>query len=219
MNKKKLVFLVALLTASYAQAQFTFGVRAGFNLTKVSAPDGRGFENFNPNYKPGFQIGVVGEYDVSDHFAIQPGILFATQGYKVSESITIPKTGKVEVKGTVNINYFQIPVNVLCKADFGGNLLLLQAGPYFGFALGGKAKSETTVEGETEKDETDLKFGSKEDQLKPFDFGLGYGVIVQLDAIQIGLGYNLGLTKLYNIDKMSIKNRGFVVTTTYFFGK
>ena len=221
MNKKFFsVLLVAALTASFAQAQFTFGARAGFNLTTSSGKvDGKKVEgDMKPKYKPGFQIGVVGEYAFSDNFAIQPGILFATQGHKVNWSQTFPM-GKMEIKGTVNINYLQVPVNAQYKLDLGGNALLLQAGPYFGFALSGKSKSETTFNGETEKTDFDIEFGSKEDQTSPLDFGLGLGVGLQLNAIQIGLGYKLGLANLSNFDDASINNRGFALTATYFFGK
>ena len=78
---------------------------------------------------------------------------------------------------------------------------------------------ETTIGGETDKEKGDIKFGSKEDQLKPLDFGVGMGVSLQIDAIQIGFGYNLGLVNLYNNDSMSMNNRGFALTAIYFFGK
>jgi len=222
MNKKFfLVLLVAGLTASFAQAQFTFGARAGFNLTNISQKiDGKKAEgDMKPKYKPGFQIGVVGEYAISEYFAIQPGILFATHGNKINWSQTYPSLGKQEFKGSANINYLQIPVNAQYKLDLGGNALLLQAGPYFGFALSGKSKSETTFNGETEKNDLDLKFGSKEEEINPLDFGLGLGVGLQINAIQIGLGYKFGLANLSNFDETSINNRGFALTATYFFGK
>jgi len=221
--KKKvfLVLLVVVLTASYAQAQFSFGARAGFNLTNAFTKyDGKKAEgDMKPKYKPGFQIGVVGEYAISDIFAIQPGILYATQGYKMSTLGTHPTMGKFESKITANINYLQIPVNAQYKVGLDGSALLLQAGPYFGFAFGAKSKSETTINGDTEKNEYNLKFGSKEDEINRLDFGLGLGIGLQLNAIQIGLGYKFGLANLSNVDKSSITNRGLAITATYFFGK
>jgi len=71
------VLFVAVFTASYAQAQFKIGARAGLNLTTMSV-DAEGVK-----MKPGFQIGVAGDYALNDAFSIQPAILFSTQGCKV----------------------------------------------------------------------------------------------------------------------------------------
>ena len=225
MNKKFFsVLFVVVLSANYVQAQFSFGVRAGLNLTNVSMKyDGGKDETLKPKYKHGFQIGIVGEYGISDNLSIQPSILFATQGYKLgpTEFIMDDMLGwKEEV--TVNINYLQIPVNAQYKMDLGGSSLLLQAGPYFGFAFGGKKKWEYFLNDNTtasSEGKTDLVFGSKEDQLSPLDFGLGIGVGLQIDAVQIGLRYNLGLANLCNIEKTTMNNRGFTISATYFFGK
>ena len=233
MNKKFFsVLFIAVLTASYVQAQFTFGARAGLNLTNVSVKyEGKEYEASKPKYKPSFQIGVVGEYGISDNFAIQPGILFATQGYKLGprEFIMDDMLGW-EVMATVNINYLQIPINAQYKINLGSSAFLLQAGPYFGFAFGGKTKTEFSLNNiPSSKEKTDLVFGNKEDQLSPFDFGLGLGIGLQLNAIQIGLKYHLGLADLYHnermtaylfhIEKLKMNNRGFSITVTYFFSK
>ena len=226
MNKKIFsVLLVAVITASYVQAQFTFGARAGFSPTNVSLKyDGKKPEgDVKPKYKPGFQIGVVGEYGISDNFAIQPGILFATQGYKMGPSeILVEDVVVAWLRVTVNINYLQIPVYAQYKMDLGSSALLLQAGPYIGYAFGGKINSEFSYRPDGTDfggEKTDLKFGSKEDQISPFDFGLGLGVGLQIDAIQFGLRYQHGLANLYNIEKMTMNNRGFAITASYFFGK
>jgi len=228
MNKKKIsVLLFAILTAGYVQAQFTIGAQAGLNLTNVSMKyDGGKDDALNPKYKCGFRIGVVGEYDISKNFSIQSGILYAIQGYKLGPS-EISTDDIFDIQGweqlvTVNISYLQIPVNAQYLIDFGGSVLLFQAGPYFGYAFGGKTKLECFQNGNevaSIKEKTYLAFGNKEDQLSPFDFGLGMGIGLQLDAVQIGLKYNLGLANLYNIEKTTMNNRGFAIVVTYFFNK
>ena len=222
MNKKFFsVLFVVVLTVSYVQAQFTFGARAGFNLTNVSMKyDGKKDEALNPKYKRSFQMGIVGEYGISNNFAIQPCIMFAMQGYKLgSTEIIIDVMMGWEEVVTVNINYFQIPVNAQYKIDLGGSALLLQAGPYFGYAFGGKTKWEYFLNDNTTasiKEKTNLAFGSKEDQLSPLDFGLGIGVGLQINAVQIGLRYNLGLANLHNIEKTKMNNRGFSISANFF---
>jgi len=221
MNKQIiLVLLAAVLTASYAHAQLTFGARAGLNLTNMFFDD----EELNDSkMKPGFQIGFVGDYALSDNLSIQPGILFATQGCKWSESYS-ESIGGVTMKGsssaTLNLNYIQIPVNAQYKYNLGGMNLLLQAGPYFSFGISGKNKWEYTEEWggnkESDKGEDKIEFG-KDGDFKASDFGLGLGVGMQFENIQVGVGYNLGLA---NIDPdWKAKNNGLALTVTYLFGK
>jgi opacity protein-like surface antigen len=205
MKKFFLLVVVAVMTASFAQAQVKFGARAGFNLTNVTEKyDGKAVDSDEKgSFKPGFQIGVVADIALADALSLQPGLLFATQGctYKGED-------GDEDLK--INLNYIQIPINVQYKLDLGGNSLLLQAGPYLGYAIGGKWKAGSESE--------DVKFGSKDEEIKAFDFGIGLGVGMQFSNLQVGLGYNLGLANLNNAEKMTSKNNGLAVTVTFLFG-
>ena len=225
--KKKVfsVMLAAVLTVGYAQAQITFGARAGLNLTNVSG------DTEDTKMKPGIQLGAVADYPLQDNFSIQAGFLFAQQGYRVSytdSETSMGVTFKDETKGKMNLNYLQIPINAQYKHDLGGMTLLLQAGPYLGFGLGGKMKSETSTSvtppspyypDDKYSHEEKIKFGGK-NELKGFDFGLGIGAGLQFGNIQAGLGYNIGLMNMVpNGSSFVMKNNGLALTATYLFGK
>ena len=199
MKKVFIVFLAAVLTASYAQAQeMTYGVRAGFNLTNMWGGDG-----LDTKMKPGFQIGIVADYDIMEDFAFQMGLLFATQGFKT-------EADEDDFSLTTNLNYLQIPMNAQYKLDLGGAKLLLQAGPYLGYGLGGKMTGKVGSKSVSEN----IKFG--DDGFNAFDFGLGFGAGLQFNNVQVGLGYNLGLAK-FSAD--GFRNNGLAVTLTYLLGK
>ena len=220
MSKKfYLVLLAAVLTANYAQAQFTFGVRAGLNLTNMKMK-AEGI-SISADMKPGFQLGVVGEYGLSESFFIQPGILFAQQGSKSDFSSSMGSYS-YESSTKTTLNYLQIPVNAQYKVDLGGMKLLLQAGPYFGFAISGKQKGEETTiwggEKETEKYDEKIDFG-EDDSMKRGDFGLGIGAGLQFGNIQAGLGYNIGIANINTDSDFKTKNNSLAITLTYFFGK
>ena len=211
-NKFYIVLLVAVLTASYAQAQITFGARAGFNLTNLYQEDKDGNMK-GLDWKPGFQIGLVADYLLLGDLSIQPGILFATQGAKSETSMSGYKA-----KVTFNLNYIQIPINLQYKLDLDNKKLLVQAGPYLGYGIGGKLKVEVSEGGISINNSEKIKFGSSDDDdFKAFDFGLGLGVGLQIGNLQAVLGYNLGLVKL-NPD-VNAKNIGLALTLTYFLGK
>ena len=224
MKKSLVLFAIIILKAGYMQAQFKFGAKAGFNLTNISSKyDGeKSDKDDRGNFKSGFQIGLIGEYSFSDVFAIQPGIVFATQGITHKWSWDDEySTG--ESKGTTNLNYIQIPINAQYKMDLCSMKLLLQAGSYLGYGIGGKYKWERTEDGETTKGDTKFKFGkSDENGLEPlydnaFDFGIGLGAGLQFDNIQAVIGYNIGLANMVNIDKLSMKNNGLAFTVAYLF--
>ena len=235
------VLTAVVLTTSIAQAQFKIGVRSGFNLTNANynnIPNEEGFENLtDTKMKPGFQVGVVGDYELNNAFSVQSGILFATQGWKIDADYERSEDGfysKIQTKGKTNLNYFQVPILAIYKLDLSGAKLLLQTGPYFGYGLGGKSKNESSILRKyndeviiDEKTSLDnkIKMGSGEDKVKAFDFGLNFGTGVQFGNIQTTLSYSIGLANLHNkstldmIDEdISLKNKGFSLTITYLFG-
>ncbi|MCL2028050.1 MAG: PorT family protein [Bacteroidales bacterium] len=231
MNKKICAILIAAVFTASVQAQFSIGARAGFNLTNFSEKgyDGKALDKEDKSsFKPGFQVGIVGDYAISEAFSIQPGLIFAQQG------ATMWKDDDSDAKMAMNLNYLQIPINAQYKLNFGSASLLLQAGPYVGFGIGGrmnfwgedgkKISDNDLNEGDGEKDWFKIKFGSDKEKhdLKGLDFGVGLGLGVQFGAIQVGVGYNLGLMNLehkWDDDyKGSTKNNGLTFTLTYLFG-
>ena len=211
-RKATVLLLVATLTASYAQAQF--GVRAGLNFSQLSLLDYDGEDNYQKldgwesTLKPGFQIGIVYDLFSREKFAIQPGLIFATQGGIIRpDDEDVRKAGYVERK--INLNNLQIPVNLQLKMNVGSAKLLLQAGPYLGFGINGKeTTTNVSVNGgiTSRSNQTILTFKYNDDDieeannfqyhLRSMNIGVGFGVGLQSGNIQAGVGYNLGLNNL-----------------------
>ncbi|MCL2414336.1 MAG: PorT family protein [Bacteroidales bacterium] len=198
--KKLFTTTLALLLVASLTAQISFGPRAGFNLTNMRiSEDGI---SISGDMKPGFQLGVVADIPVmGDMLSIQPGLLFAQQGARFGEG---------DWRTTINVNYLQMPIN----AQFGFAVsrdarILLQAGPYLGFALSGAYR----FDGESES----IEFGS-DGEMNRFDFGVGFGAGVQFGRFQVGVGYNLGIANISSFDDETTRNNGLVFTVTYLFG-
>ena len=222
-----LIACFVLLTACLAHGQINvggkegyLGIRAGANFATWG-----GDHVEDAKYKLGFQMGLVADFPLeNENLFIQPGFLFSQIGVRVETSETrryLRTERRYDEIYKVSLNYIQIPVNIVYKS---GSRLLLNAGPYLGFGLGGKATEETSVfeEGklvDNDKDTEKINMGSSsKDDFKGFDFGLGIGVGMQLnDKFQVGAGYNLGLVSI--IDDLFIKNRAFSITLTYVLGK
>ena len=213
------VLLIIFFTTCYAHAQFNFGVRAGFNCTKIWHG-----ESISTIMKSGLLFGAVAEYSVNNKFSITSGIIFATQGYKNLSTVSwdgIDNGGTNKVKDVINLNYIQIPIHVRYKPD---NRLLLWAGPYFGFAVGGKEKSKWFEDGKKKHVFVHrLKFGGDDySNYRIFDFGLNVGIAKQFSNIQVGLEGNnslISITKSSTYNNDSAYNFGIALSVTYMFGK
>ncbi|MDR2037022.1 MAG: PorT family protein [Bacteroidales bacterium] len=194
--------MLATMVVGYAQAQFSFGAKAGFNLVNIYGSDVE-----DVKMKPAFQAGLVADYSFIEAFAVQAGVMFAQQGWKVDNYLG----GSDDAK--INLNYIQIPINAMYKFSLGSSMkLFAQAGPYLGFGLGGKVK--------VGDNDMDIKFGDGDDIDKlyldnAFDFGLGVGVGLQYNSFQLGVGYNFGLLDLD--DDTTMKNGGLAITLTFLF--
>jgi len=244
MNKKVfLILLVAVLTAGVAQAQFSVGARAGlFMENELMKVDGN--RNVETKWTPGFQLGVVGEYEISEALAIQPGLLFAQTRFSYKQWWDKDENSTYNL----NLNFLQIPINVTYKLDLGGANLLLQAGPYLSFGLGGSWKSVGSEEDYYEEkvvkwdNSGKIKFGEAPDNpekdvmyfsdlnyfdRKPLDLGIGLGLGLQAGPMQFGLTYNIGLANLRykqddepkDLPTIKYKANGLMFNATYFFGR
>ena len=208
------VIVVVVLTANYTQAQITFGVHTGLNLSTMSSKlEGKKSEvSDHIKYKSSFQIGVIGEKTINEKFAGQLCVLFNTQGWEFNIK-------EQDHKSATNLNYIQIRVNPMYKFDIDKLVLFFQVAPYIGYALSGKSKIETIIDGITDKYDRKIEFGNEFGKMKIWDFGIGLGTGVQFDNIQIGLCYNRGFANLSNTEKVSEKINGFALTISYMLNK
>ena len=192
------IIITAVLTANNVQAQFTFGIRAGLNCSKIW-----GGSEPKTNSKLGFQIGAIADYSMNGNFSFESGLFVATMGHKIEAA---------SAKRTENPIYPQIPFHA--RYNF-GDRFFIRAGTYFGFCVGGKGKWDT--------DEYDYKLNFGREAVfgqrvyKSFDFGLSAGAGMQFGNFQFGVEGKQGLTNA--IHSSSYKNFVISLTATYMFGK
>ncbi len=209
----KALFKIALFSTAFfgfihaASAQVNFGVKAGLNLANVFVDPK---EDPNPSMVVTFQAGAIADINISDNFAIQPGLLLVGKGFKVDFDFL-----GTNFKSTSNPFYLQVPVNFLYK----GKMFYAGAGPYAAFGLFGKNKTE----GGGDSDSQDISFGNDvDDNYAPLDFGVNVEAGVDLPAnLRIGAGYALGLSNVIseaNRGDTSIKHGVISVNVAYMFG-
>lgn len=214
-----------MLTASLAMAQRTtsqrpaFGVLGGVNFQNLNGKDffGNKLEN---DLILGYHVGLNIQIPIVPEFYFQPGVLFSTKGARsVNEPIT----------RTINLSYFEVPLNFVYKGLLGNGYIMVGFGPYVGYAFQGKDK----FEGGTISIENDIEFKNVLNANDPltttyfraFDAGanvfVGYemagGLFFQLNT-QLGLlKINPEDNRLPGDNQSEVRNTGYGFSLGYRF--
>lgn len=234
---KKILLLTtaAVFVASAVNAQLTFGLKAGMNMSGMT-------EYENSKIKLGYKIGPTMEYLLNDNIAIQTGLFLSSKGAK-SEEIEYEDelTGlKIKAEETTDANYLELPISLAYIYPVSQKInIYAHAGPYFAYGIFGKTKIKasasilsTTIEMNTFS-ESNVEIADQKIEvdalLKRFDAGLVFGVGVEINRFTIGANYDLGLTNVINknanifnqseinMEVPESKNRNFWISVGYLF--
>ena len=206
MKKMRFMLVVAMLAMVTAvSAQMNLGVKGGVNMSNFY-----GDELDDKNVKIGFHIGLAADYDFAYNSAIQTGLFFTTKGAKYTSSF-----GDASGELTVNPMYLQIPVHYAYKIDVSpGTRVVLHAGPYAAYGVGGKSKLSGSVGDIGAEYEEDV-FG--DDGFKRFDAGLGLGVGAEFGPLLFDIGWDMGLVNIADSEDVDIKNQNAYLSVGYKF--
>ncbi|MFV7235983.1 MULTISPECIES: porin family protein [Flavobacterium] len=207
--KKYILTAVTVFVFALTNAQkVNFGAKAGLNVANLTG--------YFPDSSPliGFNAGIFTEIKITDKFAVQPELLFSTQGNKMK--IPVLDASSVflySYDGKWNLSYLNLPVMakyyILDK-------LSIEAGPQIGLLLSAKAKysSDRALPSlNTSTSEYDIK-----NYLKSIDLGLNFGAVYDVSKnLSVNFRYNLGLANINNepMSSSNIKNKVFSLSLGY----
>jgi len=123
-----LVAIIALSVNAQKKGDIQFGVKAGLNVSTVGDDYGDDF-----NAKAGFHIGGLVEIPIAKKFAIQPELVFSTQGAKSNGHYY--RNNRHDA--TLRLNYINIPV--LLKYNI-TKQFTVEGGPQVGIRVSSKIK-------------------------------------------------------------------------------
>ena len=176
--------VVALMMAALpSQAQFSYGITAGLNMTNMSFSDE--LDNADTSNKSGFFIGPTVTFNIP---VVGLGI-DASALYDQRES----KIGDESIKSQT----IQIPVNLRYGIGLGNMAnVFVFAGPQFGFKVGG----DKTIE-------EDVNVAKQEWSMKSSNLSLNVGLgAMALSRLQVKLNYNIALGKTGEFEETDIVN-------------
>ncbi|AHF14111.1 porin family protein [Niabella soli] len=230
---KTIMIATAVAISGTAMAQVEIGLRAGANFSNVTWKDANG-KKVDTKLNPGWHAGVTFDIPIADEFYVQPGALFSTKGFKTTDAASaLGATYNGTYKETAS--YIEVPVNFLYKPELGEGKLLLGAGPYVAYGLGGKWKYDAvaTSGGSTATNSSDGQLEFKNDTKdasdnksiygKPFDAGANLLVGYEFaNKLSFQLNGQLGLVNIApNVNGQKpdgkFKNSAFGISVGYKF--
>lgn len=186
--KKVFLFFVCAASFATANAQATFGVKAGANFATLSGSDAS-----DVKMKVGFNIGGFADVPLASSISFRPELVFSTQGAKATNAGTDYK---------LNTSYINVPLLAKYTSTSG---FFAETGPQVGFVVAAKAKAGGT--------DVDVK-----DSYKSTDFAWAFGLGYQMaSGFGINGRYNLGLSSI-DKGGAKVKNSVIQVGVFYAFG-
>lgn len=233
MNYQKLILAVLVsfvcLFSNPAFGQTAVGVRAGVNLSNVNSVSESG-ERQRTDVIPRFQVGVNLDIPLSMALYLQPGVLYSGKGFKQTGGWLASEGNEFKAKA----DYIEMPINLVYRSQVWTGNVMIGAGPYVGYGIGGKWETEGKIVigdiilSESNGDiifKQDLSDGEFSNYLygKPWDYGInvlaGYEF---LQRIAVQLNAQWGVANLVpDIDSKpadgSIRNRSYGISLGYRF--
>lgn len=186
--KKALVLLgIVLSSTTVVLAQnVSFGVKGGVNMADISTDGPAEYDT-----KVGFHVGGLAHIHISKHFAVQPELLYSTQGADNGN-------------GKLKFNYINVPV-----------LAQYMTGSGFRFQTGPQIGIMTTAKSKVAGVEVDIS-----EAVSTVDFGWAFGASYMFSGgIGVDARYNLGITDVNENPTVEDRNRVIQLGIFYQFAR
>ncbi|WP_080779140.1 porin family protein [Chryseobacterium phocaeense] len=207
-------------TETRSKSSISFGVKGGMNVSSLTDGSNNAYwSNYERKAKIGFNAGVFANIPISGQFSVQPEILYNGLGSKIESTINfdIPEA-RMDIKENLSLSYLSVPLmlqyNLLPE-------LYVEAGPEFGFLLGGRAKSEFTQTSNTDGASSTQSHTGKivMDLFNKFNFGIGIGAGYYFTQnLAVTARYTAGITDIYKYNTGdAVRNNALQVGLAYKF--
>ncbi|PWN71726.1 hypothetical protein C1631_003640 [Chryseobacterium phosphatilyticum] len=217
---KKILLASAIALFMGLNAQTTFGVKAGYALSKLNPNENDiefGGVEGSFKSKSGFYVGALVEHKFNNKFAIQGEVEYANLGGKAE--ISLPG---ITVTEKLNLNRIVIPISAryYVTPELG-----VYAGPYVSFKTNNKVKFEMSgmngmVDPNAVREGEKLVERYLNNSLKSTDFGLFLGADYNVyKGLFVDARYSFGLTNMIKnpVDGEKMKMNFFQLGVGYKF--
>ena len=213
--KRSILFFTLIVTInSLLNAQSLVGPKFGMNLARIhdgeDAPSG-----YKDLYNVGFNAGIAGNFGLGENAALAIEFLFSQKGsYQKSENN--------DDFHRLETNYLEIPVMPRFLIGSDAVKFYLNAGPSFGYWLGGKTEYKTTTTLGILDDEIQIDFNDTSNDYNRLEIGgqAGLGLLFAAGpgSFMIDARYGVGFTDFDGDDTIKAKNGVVGLSIAYLLG-
>ena len=202
--KKYCLAMLILFFCFQSQAQFQYGVKAGYN-------------NASANYKENdyqkvhsisaFQFGLFGEISLQKSLLLKSHLLYNQKGNFIET--TVPDNSSAL---TYRLNFLEADILLAYKIPVKDVTIHIGAGPYLGVALSGTEKGEEGNFGGKKIIDRKIYFSSTKASVydttyfKAFDCGFNFNASLKCKKYLLYLNFSKGITNRVNPDIISGRN-------------
>lgn len=223
---------IGLCTAPVIQAQtsespWTFGVKAGVNLSTFNVGDSPTSTSSNTDGRIGLNGGITVEYALRNNFFLSSGLEFTTKGADYSKSYGPNQLNSnyKSIQESRTLEYLQLPLTVGYRLPVSKNVnVTFNAGAYFALGVSGKGTSVIWEHNLDEDGKMTSTFNrNKSNKKGDTDYGLIGGAGLEYKKFSLNFNYELGLRSLYtgssshDVNDAAWKNRNVVLSVGYKF--
>lgn len=198
MQKVMLLFAGFILGAAPVKSQFSFGPRAGLNISKENYSNTNVYSTSSHNF---FTAGAFARYRTKKNIAAEISVNYSPEG--TAESY---KSGNNTVTGVVTIKRINIPLLVQYHSKPG---IYFETGPQIGFV--------TQAYGDYTNGHYEFKSGTQS-SLTSWLFGAGYILSKTLPGLGIDASYAKGLSSIQKGTVNAGKITGSTFSIKLFYG-
>jgi hypothetical protein len=191
MKKQTFLFFAVVLIATVTQAQFSFGPKAGINISKEKYSNTAVYSTGSHSF---FTGGAFANYLFKKHIATELGVYYSAEGTEENY-----KSNGTTVSGVVTIKRINIPLLFQYHSAVG---VYFETGPQIGLMVSAK--------GEYTNGQFDFKKYTQS-TLMSWCVGAGYKLSKALAGLGINASYAAGLSR---IDKGNV-NAGKITGSTF----
>lgn|SRR5690554_149976 len=200
-SKTTVILPVLLMIIFNLNAQVSVAPKIGLSYSKLTG------DLSNLAVMPGAYFGGMINLKVHTNYSLQSGIMLSGKGtaLKYSEND----------RDEILITYFEFPLNNVFTLEAGSGFFQIFGGPYFGMAVNAQYKY---LEDENDMKEKIPIGKSVNDEIKPSDIGVTFGLGYIFEGLEFQIGYSGSLTNVSNLRQETLKNKVVTASLAYYFG-
>ncbi|ACU58364.1 outer membrane beta-barrel protein [Chitinophaga pinensis] len=214
-----LIFLVFLAFLFPVHAQVSLGLRGGYTLSATQIKNSQGYKSNSigtSSQLKNLHADLIINVPVYKNLHFQPLVRYITKGAYLRP---LPdKSGLlVESANQLKLHYLEVPMNVVFKIPVSIGKIVLGAGPYVAYGLGGSYDLDLLYNGTVLSTEShDVKFNYKDRGIAPgvelsrFDAGANVALGFEFNNLMVlGASLSRGYTNLDRTSSAKITNSYF----------